>query len=182
MARIRGRDTSPELAAANALSHAGLKCRKHARVMRIRPDLSFPSKRVAIFIDGCQWHGCPDHYVRPRSNEEFWSAKLRINVERDIRQTASLEAIGWRVLRIWEHEIEQNLADVVRRVQRSLNVVRWRPALAFRVIQVLSSKKHPDRERWELVELRSRSASCKETRKRSPAKVNERTKNLESGN
>lgn len=82
-----------------------------------RADLAFPLKNLAIFVDGCFWHGCPTHYVRPRSRPEFWAGKLRANVYRDRRQTLALEGAGWRVLRYWEHEVferPQMLAKAIR--------------------------------------------------------------------
>src|SRR5439155_2473646 len=106
MARIRGRDTAPEVRLRQALWRAGLRFRLKRSDLSIRPDLVFASaSRIAVFIDGCFWHGCPDHYVPPRSAIGFWSKKLAVNVERDCRQTLALEAAGWRVLRFWECEV-----------------------------------------------------------------------------
>jgi DNA mismatch endonuclease (patch repair protein) len=64
----------------------------------------FPLQKVAVFLDGCYWHGCPDHGTRPRTNTAYWDAKLAANRSRDARHTALLEASGWRVFRVWEHE------------------------------------------------------------------------------
>jgi len=64
----------------------------------------FPTERVAVFVDGCFWHSCPDHATVPRSNRDWWVAKLRANVERDRRHTEELHAAGWEVLHFWEHE------------------------------------------------------------------------------
>lgn len=69
-----------------------------------RPDIAFTRLRIAVFVDGCFWHGCPEHSATPRSNAEYWSAKIARNVERDAEQAARLEAAGWEVLRLWEHE------------------------------------------------------------------------------
>lgn len=121
MARIAGTDTAPETIVRRALWRDGLRgYRKHARTAVGRPDVVFPGPMVAVFIDGCFWHGCPEHYVRPRSRGEFWAAKLRENVERDRRQTLQLEAEGWTVVRAWEHEIYENLQGVVDRVRRGV--------------------------------------------------------------
>jgi DNA mismatch endonuclease (patch repair protein) len=73
----------------------------------MRPDLVIESSRTAIFVDGCFWHGCPQHYVAPRTNQEFWSSRLRENTERDRRQTVLLEAEHWQVVRIWEHDLAE---------------------------------------------------------------------------
>lgn len=118
MSRIRGRDTSPELRLRSALWRAGLRYRCNARTPVGRPDVIFAGKRIAVFVDGCQWHGCPDHYVRPRSRQEFWDAKLAENVGRDRRQTLALERAGWRVARFWEHEVFERLEEVVAKIRR----------------------------------------------------------------
>ncbi|RKI15392.1 very short patch repair endonuclease [Corallococcus sp. AB030] len=120
MARIRGTNTSPELTLRRALWARGLRYRLHERTPAGRPDVVFSASRVAVFIDGCFWHGCPLHYARPRSREEFWSAKLVENVERDARQAVLLEAAGWQVVRLWEHEIITELESAVERVERAV--------------------------------------------------------------
>lgn len=117
MSRIRRSDTKPELLLRRRLWADGLRYRVDYRTPGGRADLVFPGPRVAVFVDGCFWHGCPDHYVRPRSREMFWADKLRTNVERDRRQTLKLEAEGWTVLRFWEHEVFAELESVVRTVQ-----------------------------------------------------------------
>src|SRR5580692_10585444 len=101
MARIRSRNTTPERVLRGLLWSAGLRYRLHATTPAGRPDIVFPGTRVAVFVDGCFWHGCPDHYVRPRSSSDFWSRKLLENFKRDGAQTERLEALGWRVCRIW---------------------------------------------------------------------------------
>jgi DNA mismatch endonuclease (patch repair protein) len=84
-----------------------------------RPDFSFRKEKVAIFVDGCFWHGCPQHYRLPQSNVEFWEAKITRNRRRDRRDTRALKARGWRVVRIWEHDLrparrEKTLARILR--------------------------------------------------------------------
>src|SRR5436305_4641398 len=97
MARIRGKNTSPEMLLRRALWAAGLRYRVHYRTPAGRADIALVKVQLAIYIDGCFWHGCPDHYVRPRSQADFWAAKLAQNVERDRRQTLQLETSGWKV-------------------------------------------------------------------------------------
>lgn len=122
MARIRGRDTTPEVLLRNALWHQGVRYRKNLRVLGIRPDIVFLKAKLAVFVDGCFWHGCPEHYVRPRSsNPAFWAAKLATNTERDERQMSRLEADGWRVIRIWEHQVMDGLEDAVRLITHALS-------------------------------------------------------------
>jgi DNA mismatch endonuclease (patch repair protein) len=72
--------------------------------MRCRADIVFPSARLAVFVDGCFWHRCPIHGVSPSMNSVYWQAKLDRNVERDRRNDAALQAAGWAVMRVWEHE------------------------------------------------------------------------------
>lgn len=121
MSRILGRDTSPEIALRHALWRKGCRYRKNMRVFGFRPDLVFTRAKVAVFVDGCFWHGCPEHYVRPRgSNPEFWASKLRSNIERDEKQTRTLEQRGWRVSRLWEHEVRNYLTGAVEAVVQTV--------------------------------------------------------------
>src|SRR5213593_4670757 len=103
----RGTDTKPEVLVRSALHRAGLRFRKNRRLRlakgSVRADVVFPIDRIAIFIDGCYWHRCPDHGTDPQTNRKYWRAKLDGNVRRDAVVTAALRADGWTVLRIWEH-------------------------------------------------------------------------------
>lgn len=116
----RSKHTLPEVLLRQTLWRAGLRYRLHARTPVGRPDIVFPRQKVAIFIDGCFWHGCPEHYVRPRSRPEFWAAKLQSNFDRDHRQTRELEARGWTVLRFWEHEVHTEAEGLVAVVRAAL--------------------------------------------------------------
>ncbi len=88
----------------------------------VRPDFCFPNSKVAVFVDGCFWHGCPKCYRRPKSRKRFWSAKVLRNRERDAFQTWQLKRKGWNVIRIWEHQLQSKsilkLADRLARVTR----------------------------------------------------------------
>jgi DNA mismatch endonuclease (patch repair protein) len=119
MSRIRGKNTKPEIALRSAFWSLGLRYRLHAPLIG-KPDIVFSGARVAVFVDGCFWHGCPDHSVEPKTNSLFWKTKLRKNIERDIRTSASLEAAGWTVVRIWEHEIKANILVAVERVLKAI--------------------------------------------------------------
>jgi DNA mismatch endonuclease (patch repair protein) len=113
----RARDTRPELALRRLLHASGLRYRVDRAPLpglRRRADLVFGPARLAVFIDGCFWHGCPQHGVRPRTNEEWWRDKLDRNRRRDQDTDAQLEAAGWRVLRVWEHENPEAAAGKVR--------------------------------------------------------------------
>ncbi len=121
MRATRRRDTGPERRLRSALHERGWRFRVDLRVeaagRHVRPDIVFPQRRVAIFVDGCFWHACPKHGQRPQANASYWGPKLRRNVERDQSDTESLERAGWKVVRIWEHE---SLGDAVARIQSVL--------------------------------------------------------------
>lgn len=108
MSRIRGKDTAPEMLLRRAAWSIGLRYRLHRRVGRVRPDLVFVGAKVAVFVDGCFWHRCPIHSVLPKNNRPFWEKKLEQNVQRDLRNTRHLEEGGWKVIRFWEHEIDES--------------------------------------------------------------------------
>lgn len=103
----RSQDTRPEVALRSALHRRAHRFRKNAVIQtdagRVRADIVFPSRRVAVFMDGCFWHACPEHGQLPTRNREYWEAKFRRNVARDTRQTAMLVGAGWTVVRVWEH-------------------------------------------------------------------------------
>jgi len=125
MSRIHGKDTRPELILRRALWSAGLRYRLHAGITG-RPDIVFAGSRVAVFCDGCFWHGCPTHRVTPKSNGSFWAIKLARTGARDSVVTAALETQGWTVLRFWEHEIEHDVANVVVQVSHAAQMSRLR--------------------------------------------------------
>ena len=88
---------------------------------RVRPDFVFPQLRLAVFVDGCFWHGCPKHETKPKSNAAFWRKKFARNIARDRLVTRTLRREGWRVLRIWEHELaRKNEVRLLRRIRNAL--------------------------------------------------------------
>jgi DNA mismatch endonuclease (patch repair protein) len=122
----RGRDTSPELAVRRRLHALGLRYRVSVRPMtnvRRTADIVFTRARIAVFIDGCFWHGCPEHYQAPARNAEFWRAKRDRNRERDAETDAALEADGWRVMRFWEHEVRTDLDAVASSIAGTVRLV-----------------------------------------------------------
>lgn len=122
MARIRGRDTSPELALRKALHARGARFRVDFRIPGVgRVDIAFTRRRLAIFVDGCFWHCCPEHGVRPKTNVAFWRDKLDSNRARDAKQVLVLQSMGWSVIRVWEHDLEEDLASVTRTVLEVLH-------------------------------------------------------------
>ncbi|WP_306370948.1 very short patch repair endonuclease [Nocardiopsis sp. CC223A] len=103
----RGRDTGPELAVRRLVHAAGLRYRVSARPLpglRRTADLVFTRRRIAVFVDGCFWHGCPRHHTKARTNAAYWAEKVRANRERDADTDRRLAEAGWTVLRFWEHE------------------------------------------------------------------------------
>jgi len=103
----RRRDSKPEVAIRSELHRRGYRFRVDRPIAvgsgRVRPDLVFPKSKVAVFVDGCFWHSCPDHATRPKRNATYWTAKLEENVRRDQRNTRELGEAGWKVIRIWAH-------------------------------------------------------------------------------
>jgi DNA mismatch endonuclease, patch repair protein len=118
----RSRDTTPELALRRILHATGLRYRVHrapVAELRRRADVVFGPARVAVFIDGCYWHGCPEHYVPPKTNPGYWSPKIAGNIARDKDTDARLTEAGWLVLRFWEHQdVEACAQEVIAAVRR----------------------------------------------------------------
>lgn len=117
----RGRDTEPELAVRRLLHAAGLRYRVDFAPLggRRRADIVFTSRKIAVYIDGCFWHGCPQHATFPRRNAHYWLPKLARNIERDRETDALLVAQGWRVIRFWEHEAADAVAASIIELVRS---------------------------------------------------------------
>ncbi|MEU0130535.1 very short patch repair endonuclease [Streptomyces sp. NPDC006289] len=116
MSRQARRDTAPEVAVRKLLHASGYRYRLNERVphmSRRTIDIAFTKAKVAVFLDGCFWHGCPAHATQPRSNAEWWRQKLDRNMARDVETTAHLVAEGWTVLRFWEHELPAQVAEQV---------------------------------------------------------------------
>ena len=126
MSRIGSRDTKPELRLRKLLWARGLRgYRVHSKLPG-RPDLAWSRGRVAIFVDGCFWHGCPScsDGRTPTSNTSYWNSKRRMNKLRDAKRTRDLEAMGWRVLRLWEHEVLKETVKSAKRVEKVLSRAR----------------------------------------------------------
>jgi DNA mismatch endonuclease (patch repair protein) len=120
MSRIRRRDTGPELRLRKALWAAGLRgYRIDRRSLPGRPDVSWSTGRVAVFVDGAFWHGHPSAF-RPGKSGTYWDEKIQKNVERDRRSTEALETMGWSVLRLWDFEVKRELESCVVRISEAL--------------------------------------------------------------
>lgn len=117
MAAIHSKDTKPELILRDALLAKGLNFENNYCAYKI--DIAFPDQKIAVFVDGCFWHGCPTHSHKIGTNEAYWQPKLEKNRERDKIKTAKLKAEGWVVMRFWEHELT-DAEQVVRQIQKAL--------------------------------------------------------------
>jgi DNA mismatch endonuclease, patch repair protein len=119
MANVRRSDTDIELALRSALHRRGWRFRKTVKSLPGSPDIVFPSRRVVVFVDGDFWHGWrfeeKKHGLKP-----FWREKVETNIARDARNDALLEALGWRVVHVWEHDVKKRLEFVVDLVERVL--------------------------------------------------------------
>jgi len=134
-------DTKPELALRSELHRRGLRFRKDLRLdlgtVKPRPDIVFTRARVAVFVDGCFWHSCPDHRgPLPKSNAEYWTAKLTRNVERDRAYDVAMRRAGWTVVRVWEHigvpEAARLVVTAVDRARRMSEKGSGQPASDWR--------------------------------------------------
>jgi DNA mismatch endonuclease (patch repair protein) len=128
----RRKDTKPELALRRALHAQGYRYRKDYRLelpgTRVRPDIAFTARRVAVFVDGCFWHCCPEHGSQPANNTWYWAPKLARNVERDRAADAALAAAGWSVVRVWEHESLEAAVAVVATTLAATGLTGTKPA------------------------------------------------------
>jgi DNA mismatch endonuclease (patch repair protein) len=127
MQATRRRDTAPELALRRELYHRGLRYRVDLalpELPRRRMDIVFTRARLVVLVDGCFWHGCPEHGTTARANAAFWAAKITANKARDVDTDRRLEMAGWTVLRVWEHEPAEAAAD---RIVETFQRLRSRP-------------------------------------------------------
>lgn len=125
-------DTRPEQEVRSALHHLGLRFRKHAQPLkglRCQADAIFRCEKIAVFVDGCFWHGCPEHGRVPSDRNGYWAAKLGRNMERDQRNNLALASAGWLVLRFWEHS---DPAQVALEVQAAVSHRRAQAAASSR--------------------------------------------------
>jgi DNA mismatch endonuclease (patch repair protein) len=122
MAKVRQKGTNPEIGLRKALHAKGLRYRLHVPLLtkpRRVADIVFPSAGVAVFVDGCFWHGCPEHASWPKSNAVFWREKIETNRARDTDTDQRLNAMGWRVVRVWAHEDAGQAAEHISSIVRA---------------------------------------------------------------
>ena len=119
MSAIRSKNTQAELALRKGLWAEGIRYRIHYTVPG-KPDIAFPSKKLAVFVDGCFWHKCPDCFSEPKTNEAYWIPKLNRNVERALEVNRKLESEGWTVLRFYECRIKKDLKSILNEIKSNL--------------------------------------------------------------
>ncbi|WP_432790472.1 very short patch repair endonuclease [Brevibacterium sp. K11IcPPYGO002] len=115
------RDTKPELTLRSILHSRGLRFRVDCspiKGVRSRADIVFSKAKIVVFVDGCFWHGCPLHFISPKTNADYWSAKIAKNKGRDLRVDRVMSQAGWIVIHIWEHDDPAVAADLVERAWR----------------------------------------------------------------
>jgi DNA mismatch endonuclease Vsr len=123
MASVRGKHTGPEVVLRKALWAAGVRgWRCHYRGAPGTPDLAWPSRRVAVFVDGAFWHGHASRH-KPGRSGAYWDEKIERNIARDRRVDAELRGLGWSILRVWDFEVNKDLGGVVGRIVQLLNEV-----------------------------------------------------------
>lgn len=118
MSRISGKNTSPELKLRKQLHLMGYRysLRYRFKELNFKPDIVMVSRKICIFVDGCFWHRCPRCYKAPKTNKKYWLPKIERNVQRDKEQNRYLKTHGWKVIRIWEHDIDKNLDKILKMI------------------------------------------------------------------
>lgn len=121
MSRIRGSDTSFEEKFRKSLWREGLRYRKNVKKLVGKPDIYFACKKLVVFLDSCFWHGCRKHCRMPSSNIEYWKKKIDRNRKRDKEVTKYYKNNGYKIIRIWEHELKNNFDEVVEKIISEVN-------------------------------------------------------------
>lgn len=119
MGRVRQRGTALEIQLRSELRACGARYRTNVRLPGT-PDIAFPVARIAVFVDGCFWHGCPAHGTMPSTNRTFWQNKIRRNRKRDREVKTALHRLGWIAVRVWEHDVKKHADRVARKLLRTL--------------------------------------------------------------
>ena len=143
MSQLRQRDNGPEMAVRRLLHAAGLRYRVAYRIpgqRRRTIDIAVTRRKIAVYIDGCFWHSCPEHFHLPKTNAEWWVRKMAMNRARDAASTAQLEALGWTVLRFWEHEPPHRVAAAIVAAAREPDGCGPLPQLPERVRALVDTR------------------------------------------
>ncbi len=120
MSKIHGKNTKPELFLRRFLWSKGVRGYRIHKKLPGKPDLYFGPEKVAVFIDGCFWHKCPECYRAPKTNKRFWTAKIKRNIARDIQVDVSLREMGIKSIRFWEHEVMKDPMKCYKALKRAL--------------------------------------------------------------
>jgi len=120
MSSIRSRDTKAELSLRKALWAKGYRYRVNVSKMIGKPDVVFRNAKVVVFVDSCFWHRCPYHFRMPKSNLRYWKPKIGGNKKRDLLVNKHYKLLGWKVLRFWEHQIQNSLPAVISKIEKAL--------------------------------------------------------------
>jgi len=118
MKRMPRKNSGPEVRLRRELHSRGLRFRVNLRGLPGTPDIAFTRAKIAVFVDGCFWHRCPEHGVLPKANRDWWREKLDRNVERDRRKDGELEELGWLSIHVWEHDDPSTVADGIEQAWR----------------------------------------------------------------
>ena len=124
MSMIRAKNTKPEIIIRKLIYASGIRGYRLNYRLLGKPDMVFPKRRIAVFIDGCFWHKCPKCFIKPGTNKKFWKKKIESNVERDKMVNSQLRKKRWKVFRIWEHEVKnERIAKrkIVNRIKNDKN-------------------------------------------------------------
>jgi len=120
MRSVKSTNTSLELRLRKVLWQGGLRYRLYIDSLPGKPDITFKRRKLAVFVDSCFFHGCDIHLRRPKSNQDYWNAKIARNIQRDQAVNAQFRDMGWRVIRLWEHEIMADVEGCADRIQSTL--------------------------------------------------------------
>ncbi|MCK4927799.1 MAG: very short patch repair endonuclease [Candidatus Aenigmarchaeota archaeon] len=123
MSKIKGKDTKPEIFLRKVLFRLGYRysLRYKFKELNFKPDMVMVSRKICVFMDGCFWHGCSRCYKEPKSNRDYWVSKINRNIERDKEQNEYLKKNGWKVIRVWEHDLKENPTKTIIRVIREID-------------------------------------------------------------
>ncbi|MEY9096513.1 very short patch repair endonuclease [Paenibacillus sp. RC84] len=124
MSAVRGKNTLLESKVTRDLWHKGISFRKNVKSLFGKPDIAIKKYKLVIFIDSCFWHGCPIHCKLPQTNKEFWELKIHKNIQRDSVVTRHYKEIGWHIIRIWEHELKEDLAQIIEMIDCKLKEIK----------------------------------------------------------
>ena len=114
MSSIKGRDTLLELNFEKILKSFGLRFKRNVQDLPGKPDVVFRKRKIVIFVDGCFWHGCKKHFSLPKSNKWFWARKIEGNIKRDVIINKFYKTVGWRVFRVWQHDVTKNSKKITK--------------------------------------------------------------------